>query len=226
MPKYALIVAGGSGQRMQSQIPKQFLLLRGKPILQHTLEAFHAFDSSVQLVLVLPADQIDHWKSLRQTHSCQVPHAIMEGGQSRFQSVRQGLALVPPEAVVAIHDGVRPFVDKRMLEEGFKMAIEKGSAIATMPLKESLRQLKYEKSQAVNRSEFCMVQTPQVFQARRIKQAYRQAEDSQFTDCASVAEAAGQVISLYTGSYRNIKITTPEDLLWAESLLKNKELRL
>lgn len=224
--RYALIVAGGSGQRMQSQTPKQFLLLGNKPILQHTLEAFHAFDPNIHLILVLPADQIAHWKALRQAHQCQCPHAIIEGGQSRFQSVKQGLLLVPPEAVVAIHDGVRPFIDGNTLKEGYDLATEKGSAIATVPLKESLRKLTTESSQAVDRSEFCLVQTPQVFQAKQIKQAYRQAENPRFTDCASVAEAAGQTVSLYSGSYQNIKITTPEDLLWAESFLKSKELRL
>lgn len=223
--RYALIVAGGSGQRMQSQTPKQFLLLGNKPVIQHTLEAFHAFDSTIQLVLVLPAEQVELWKRLRQEYNCQVPHAIMEGGQSRFQSVKKGLFLVPPEAVVAIHDGVRPFINAQMLKEGYALATEKGNAIATVPLKESLRQLKSENSQAVDRSEFCLVQTPQVFQAQNIKQAYRQTESSRFTDCASVAEAAGQTVNLYPGSYQNIKITTPDDLLWAESLLKNKELR-
>lgn len=226
MPKYALIVAGGSGQRMQSQTPKQFLLLGNKPILQHTLEAFHAFDPTIHLILVLPAEQIAHWKELRQAHQCLCPHAIIEGGQSRFQSVKQGLFLVPPEAVVAIHDGVRPFIDGNTLKEGYDLATEKGSAIATVPLKESLRKLTVESSQAVDRSEFCLVQTPQVFQAKQIKQAYRQVENPRFTDCASVAEAAGQAVSLYSGTYQNIKITTPEDLLWAESFLKSKELRL
>lgn len=219
--RYALIVAGGSGQRMQKQVPKQFLLLGNKPILQHTLEAVHSFSPAIQIILVLPAAQISHWKILRQTHHCQVPHALVEGGESRFQSVKQGLALVPPEALVAIHDGVRPFIDSRILEEGYRLATERGSAIATVPLKESLRRLgPDEKSVAVDRQHFCLVQTPQVFGARSIKQAYRQAESSHFTDCASVAEAAGQAVFLYTGSYTNLKITTPEDLLLAENLLK------
>lgn len=206
---------------MQTQIPKQFLLLGNKPILQHTLEAFHSFSPDIQIILVLPAGQISQWKTLRKTHHCQVPHAIVEGGESRFQSVAQGLALVPPETVVAIHDGVRPFVDTKILEEGYRLARERGSAIATVPLKESLRKLgSDEKSQAVDRKHFCLVQTPQIFEARNIKQAYKQVESSRFTDCASVAEAAGQSVFLYSGSYENIKITTPEDLLLAENLLK------
>lgn len=221
---YALVVAGGSGSRMQSSTPKQFLPVGGKPVLLHTLEAFHSFDPSISIVLVLPASQINHWKELRKEYNCQVPHAIVEGGETRFQSVKSGLALVPPEAVVAIHDGVRPFVSQEILQQGYATASEKGSAITTVALKESIRQLTPKGSQARDRSEFCLVQTPQTFQARLIKKAYRQAENAKFTDCASVAEADGQQVTLISGSYANVKITTPEDLLLAENYLKRKEL--
>lgn len=221
---YALVVAGGSGSRMQSQTPKQFLKIGKKPVLLHTLEAFYSFDPSIQIVLVLPQSQVAHWKELRKEFNCRVPHAIVEGGESRFQSVKNGLALVPLEAIVAIHDGVRPFINPEILQQGFATAKEKGSAVTTVPLKESIRQLVPGGSKAKDRMEYCLVQTPQTFQARLIKKAYRQPEDLRFTDCASVAEADGHTISLIPGSYENIKITTPEDLLYAENLLKRKEL--
>ncbi len=221
---YALIVAGGSGSRMQSSTPKQFLTVGGKPILFHTLEAFYNFDPSISIVLVLPEAQVKLWKELKKEHNFNIPHAIVEGGNSRFQSVKNGLALVPMEAVVAIHDGVRPFISSAILQNCFATASETGSAIVSVPLKESIRRLNEHGSQAEDRSLFRMVQTPQTFQARLIKKAYRQEELSHFTDCASVAEADGNAITLIEGSYDNIKITTPGDILFAENLLKNKEL--
>ena len=221
---YAVVVAGGSGSRMQNNTPKQFLLLGGKPVLLHTLEAFHHYNPAINIILVLPPSQTARWKELKKEHNCRVPHAVAEGGESRFRSVKNGLALVPMEAVVAIHDGVRPFVSPEMLREGFATAMETGSAIATVPLKESVRELLAEGSIAKDRSRYCLVQTPQTFQAGIIKKAYRTPESPQFTDCASVAEADGNKVSLISGSYQNIKITTPEDLLLAEMLINTKEL--
>lgn len=224
MVQYALIVAGGSGSRMQSDTPKQFITIGNKPILLHTLEAFYRYSPEIQIILVLPAEQTAYWKELRKTYNCQVPHAIVEGGNSRFQSVKNGLILVPPEAVVAIHDGVRPFVSQETIGKGFTTAVESGSAITSVLLKESIRRLTANGSQAENRSEYRLIQTPQTFQAQLIKEAYRQPEREHFTDCASVAETAGNKVSLIAGSYENIKITTPEDILLAETLLKRKEL--
>lgn len=222
---YALIVAGGSGLRMGSSTPKQFLSIGGKPILLHTLEAFFNFDPNIRIVLVLPESQKQRWKELRQEYNIQIPHAIVEGGQSRFQSVKNGLALVPMEAIVAIHDGVRPFISPDILREGYNSAAEKGSAIVSVPLKESIRRLQNGTSQAEDRSQFRLVQTPQTFQAGLIKKAYRQKELGHFTDCASVAEADGHQIILIEGNYNNIKITTPEDILFAENLLKSELLK-
>lgn len=224
MVQYALIVAGGSGSRMQSDIPKQFITIGNKPTLLHTLEAFYRYSPEIQIILVLPAEQVAHWKEARKTYHCQVPHAIVEGGNSRFQSVKNGLILVPSEAVVAIHDGVRPFINQETISLGFTTAAESGSAITSVPLKESIRRLSPDGNKAENRSEFRLIQTPQTFQAQLIKEAYRQPENEHFTDCASVAEAAGHRVTLIDGSYKNIKITTPEDLLLAETLLKSKEL--
>lgn len=224
MEQYAVIVAGGSGSRMQSTSPKQFLKIGGKPVLLHTLETFHAYNPVLQIILVLPASQKEVWKEIRKTHDCQIAHAIAEGGESRFQSVKNGLALVPLGSLVAIHDGVRPFVRQETLRQGFSTASENGSAITTVPLKDSIRRIENGDSKAEDRSQFCLVQTPQTFQSDLIKKAYRQKENHLFTDCASVAEADGNKINLVAGSYENIKITTPEDLLLAENIFKNKKL--
>ena len=221
---YALIVAGGSGSRMQNDTPKQFLQMGGSPILLRTLEVFHHFDSAIQIVLVLPPNQIKRWKELQKEYHCKVPHAIVEGGNSRFQSVKNGLALIPQEAIVAIHDGVRPFISSHILQAAYATASEKRSAIVCVPLKESIRRLTAAGNQAEDRSLFRLVQTPQAFQARLIKKAYRQPELRHFTDCASVAEADGNTLTLIEGSYDNIKITTPEDILLAENLIKRKKL--
>lgn len=209
---------------MQNNTPKQFLLIEGKPVLQYTLEAFHRYRSDIQIILVLPAAQVDYWKQLRQQYHCQVPHAIVEGGNTRFQSVKNGLFLVPSEAVVAIHDGVRPIVSQELIAQGFHTAQEKGSAISSVSLKESIRRITPIGSQAEDRSAFRLIQTPQVFRCQLIKAAYRQPENPHFTDCASVAEAAGNEVTLIEGTYENIKITTPEDLLVVKALLKQKEL--
>lgn len=224
MEQYAVIVAGGSGSRMQSTTPKQFLEIGSKAVLLHTLETFHNFNPAMQIILVLPASQKERWKEIRKTHQCQIAHAIAEGGENRFQSVRNGLALVPAGALVAIHDGVRPFVQQETLKQAFSTAAEKGSAIPAVPLKESIRRLENESSKAEDRSQFRLIQTPQIFQSDLIKKAYRQAERPLFTDCASVVEAEGHKVTLIAGSYENIKITTPEDLLIAENILKNKKL--
>ncbi|AHM62016.1 2-C-methyl-D-erythritol 4-phosphate cytidylyltransferase [Flammeovirgaceae bacterium 311] len=224
LPQYAIIVAGGSGSRMQSQLPKQYLPLLSKPILMHTLEAFRAASASLQLVLVLPQHDFDFWKVLCREHQFSLPHLLVAGGSSRFQSVQNGLAQVPQEALVAIHDGVRPLIDPLIIQEAYHMAAEKGSAVVAVPLKDSIRHVGAAgSSQSLKREEYRLMQTPQTFRAAAIKKAYQAPEQALFTDCASVAEAAGLAIYLVNGSYRNIKITTPEDLLFAEALLKQEK---
>lgn len=220
-PRYAVIVAGGSGSRMQSQLAKQYLPLLGKPVLFYTLDAFRSLTDT--LVLVLPEKDLDYWKELCTTYHYHTPHLLVAGGASRFASVRNGLAQVPDEALVAIHDGVRPLVTARMINNAFALAAEKGAAVATVPLKDSLRRIGAGgNSQSLNREDYRLVQTPQTFRAAAIKQAYQQPEQTYFTDCASVAEAAGLQISLSQGDYQNLKITTPEDLLFAEAILKQQ----
>lgn len=221
-PRYAVIVAGGSGSRMQTQLAKQYLPLLGKPILLHTLDAFLSLAD--KLVLVLPEKDLDFWKALCTTHYYHTPHEIVAGGPSRFQSVKNGLARVPDTAVVAIHDGVRPLVTAEIINSAYALAAEKGAAVAAVPLKDSLRRITTGgNSQSLNRQDYCLVQTPQTFRAAAIKQAYQQPEQTNFTDCASVAEAAGLHISLSEGAYQNLKITTPEDLLFAEAILKQQK---
>ncbi len=222
--EYALIVAGGRGTRMNSSTPKQFMLLDGLPVLMHTLHAFHKFSDQVNLVLVLPASEIEIWQSLVAKHKFQLKHTIVAGGDTRFQSVKNGLdSIASDEGVVAIHDGVRPLVDAHTIGASFSLARLHKSAIAAVRLKESIRKTDQDTTKAVDRSDYRLVQTPQTFDLAVIKEAYKIKEESSLTDDASVAERAGQKISLFEGSYSNIKITTPEDMLIAEALMKERK---
>ena len=212
--KYAIIVAGGSGSRMKSDIPKQFIEVEGLPILMHTLKRFKEADSEMELILVLPASQFDYWKMLCNKYPT-VPHQLVEGGKTRFQSSLNGLQVIDNEGLVAIHDGVRPFVSVDIINESFIVAAEKGTAIVSIPSKDSVR----VNGKSIDRSTVRIIQTPQTFQIPLIKKAFETEELSTFTDDASVAELAGFEINLIEGNYENIKITTPEDLLWAEVIL-------
>ena len=219
MKKYAIIVAGGSGSRMKSDLPKQFIEIGGLPILMHTLKKFKDADADIELILVLPESQFEFWKELCKTHSVfmkTIPHQLVAGGNSRFQSGKNGLDVIENEGLVAIHDGVRPFVSVEIIKESFKIAEEKGTAVASVASKDSVR----VNGQAIDRATVRLIQTPQTFQVSIIKKAFETEELAIFTDDASVAEHAGFTINLIEGSYENIKITTPEDLLWAEVLLR------
>jgi 2-C-methyl-D-erythritol 4-phosphate cytidylyltransferase len=216
--KYAIIVAGGSGSRMKSDIPKQFIEVGGLPILMHTLQRFKEADSAIEIILVLPASQFEYWKELCQKYKT-VPHQLVAGGKTRFQSGLNGLKVIDNEGLVAIHDGVRPFVSTEIINESFKVASEKGTAVVSVPSKDSVR----VNGQAIDRSTVRLIQTPQTFQISLIKKAFETEELSTFTDDASVVEHAGFEINLIEGNYENIKITTPEDLLWAEVLLKQTD---
>lgn len=220
LPWYAVVVAGGSGTRMGTAMPKQFLEVGGRPVLARTLERLHAAVPLRRLILVLPQDQIGTWQQLAKSCGCVVPHDITTGGPTRFASVQNGLALLEGDGIVAIHDGVRPFVSAAVVRQSFEEAAAHGSALTVVHPKESLRQVLADgRSVAAERAAFRIVQTPQTFDLSLIRAAYQQ-PDSGFTDDASVAEAAGHPIRLIAGNYENIKITTPEDLLWAESLVK------
>ncbi len=211
MKRFAVIVAGGSGTRMGADIPKQFMLLGDKPVLMHTLEKF----ASCECVLVLPDAQIPYWRGLCKAHGFTQPHTVVCGGDTRSQSVMNGLSRVPAEALVAIHDGVRPLVASTVIEESFNVAEEKGCAIPVIACVDSLR----HGNQAVNRAEYTLVQTPQTFQAHLIQEAYKKVSDAIQTDDATIFEMAGGTIHLIKGNRGNIKITLPVDLKIAEALL-------
>ena len=218
--EYAVIVAGGSGIRMNSEIPKQFIPIRGLPILMHSIRAFFDYSPDLIIVVVLPDKLHEGWRRLCEKYRFNLPITLVKGGKTRFQSVKNGLNAIGQEGLVAIHDGVRPLVDKAIIGASFQLAALHGCAITAVRLKESIRITDKDQTRTVDRSKYRIIQTPQTFQIPVIKKAYEQIENPSFTDDASVAEKAGYRISLFEGSYRNIKITTPEDLLMAEALLK------
>jgi 2-C-methyl-D-erythritol 4-phosphate cytidylyltransferase len=218
MKKYALIVAGGKGLRMGAEIPKQFLLLKGKPVLMHTIEAF-ANISDIHIVLVLPQSQMSYWQELTSEYSFSISHTLIAGGDTRFQSVRNGLSVVS-DGMVAIHDGVRPIISQELLANAYDTCEQKGNAVLAVRLKDSIREVDLLGNKNVNRNNYYLIQTPQVFHSSEIKAAYDVTEHDNFTDDASVLENAGAKIHLVEGAYSNIKITTPEDLAMAEVLMK------
>lgn len=220
---YAIIVAGGSGSRMKSQIPKQFIDLDGEPILFHTIRAFRQYSASVRIILVLPQEQLALWNELCQKHKFTTDMQIQTGGGTRFQSVKRGLELIHTEGLVAVHDGVRPLISPKTIGRAFECAGKNGSAVVATALKESIREKQGDTTVARNRSQYYLVQTPQVFQVRDLKKAYETEEKEHLTDDASVAEAAGIAIHLVEGDYENVKITTPEDVIFADAILKERK---
>jgi len=220
-PKITIIVAGGKGERMQTDIPKQFIEIQGKPILMHTIETFLRFDITMHIIVVLPLSQIDFWKELCIKHAFKVIHQIVAGGQTRFESVKNGLAAIKSPACVAVHDGVRPLVSTKTIGRCFEVAETSGNAIPVVDLVDSIRQTTDNGSISVNRMAYKLVQTPQIFDADLLKKAYKQDFSELFTDDASVVENLGTKINLVEGNRENIKITTSFDLLLAEMLLKN-----
>jgi len=218
--EYALVVAGGKGTRIDSRTPKQFLELDGLPVLMHTLQAFYRYSDKINVILVLPEDDLETWHSLCSRYKFKEQLILQNGGETRFQSVKNGLQKIEDDGLVAIHDGVRPLVSKDIIAASFRLAAIHQSAIAAMPLKESIRIVDHDTTRAVDRSKYRLIQTPQTFKVSLIKKAYETEEDLRFTDDASVAENSGHVISLFEGSYENIKITTTEDLAIADALLK------
>ncbi|MCC8155462.1 MAG: 2-C-methyl-D-erythritol 4-phosphate cytidylyltransferase [Tannerellaceae bacterium] len=223
MKKYVLIVAGGKGLRMGGELPKQFIPFQGKPVLMHTIEAFYQWDSTVEIILVLPVSHQSYWNMLCEELPFSIPHRIANGGETRFHSVRNGLEYVTEPGLVAVHDGVRPFVNSQVIKDCFKEASVKGAAIPVIPIIDSIRKKEKGRSFPVDRDKYCCVQTPQVFTTAILKEAYLQSYSSAFTDDASVVEAMGEEIFLTKGNRENIKITTPFDLLIAEAWFAGKE---
>ena len=220
MEKYVLIVAAGKGLRMKSELPKQFIEINNKPVLMHTFDAFSSIGNVNHFILVLAAEHIAYWKELCEKHRFKIEHTVIEGGPKRYHSVKRGLSLVPANSLVAIHDAVRPFVSKNIINNGFDIAARKGNAIPSVAINESIRKISGSLSKSVNREEFKIVQTPQFFQSVLIKKAYEQAFNETFTDDANILESWGKQIYLIEGDIKNIKITHPEDLAYAESLIK------
>lgn len=222
--KYAtVIVAGGSGKRMGGDIPKQFMPLAGKPVLMHTVGLFHAFNSGMFIVVVLPKEHLATWHSLCEQHAFSIPHVVVSGGSERFHSVSNALSVLPEGIdIVAVHDGVRPFASPDTIARAFTAAEKYGAAIPVVPITDSLRYIEAGgESHAVNRSDFRAVQTPQCFRTDLLKKAYGTGFSPFFTDDASVVEASGNKIVLTEGNSENIKITTPVDLAIAEIIVRD-----
>ena len=226
MNRYVIIVAGGKGLRMGSDLPKQFIPVGGKPILMHTVEKFAQWDPRVRLLLVLPAEHQDYWRMLCREIGCRAEHRIVTGGETRFHSVRNALDVVKQDTdlgdddLIAVHDGVRPFVSEQVITDCFHVAAESGAVVAALPMVDSLREVQPDgTSQALDRSRYFAVHTPQVFRSRLLLRAYEAPYSSLFTDDASVVEALGKHIALVLSNRENIKITTPLDLAIARELL-------
>lgn len=221
MNKFVIVVAGGKGLRMGGEIPKQFLPISGKPILMRTIDRFFEYDSHIQIVLVLPQDHFDYWKKLCEEYKFKTPHLLVVGGATRYHSVKNGLLSIAcsENDLVAVHDGVRPFVSVETIAETFEKASQLGAVIPVVDSVDSLREVIGSKSQARDRSAYKLVQTPQTFTYKVLRQAYNLDYRDTFTDDASVVEAAGFDVSLVKGNRENIKITTTYDLKIASVLV-------
>lgn len=229
---YVIIVAGGKGLRMGSDIPKQFLPIGGRPVLMRTIDRFREYSEELQIILVLPKAQQDYWHQLCKEYAFPLPstgevgkgfYLLADGGETRYHSVQNGLALIPDnaEGVVGVHDGVRPFPSVEVIRNCYETAREKKAVIPVIPVVETVRHLKGETSETVPRGDYRLVQTPQTFDIQLLKSANRQPYNDNFTDDASVVEAFGFDITLVEGNRENIKITTPYDLKIAEVLIEN-----
>lgn len=223
MKYFAVIVAGGSGTRMQTELPKQFLLLNGKPVIMHTISAFLASPQKPEILVVLNEQHVGLWEILCEQYSFNIKHRLVNGGNTRFDSVKAALDLIEEESVIAIHDAVRPLIDPEIIMASYQLALEKGNAVVAVPSKDSVRlQTQNGVSKSLKRNDVFMVQTPQTFQSKIIKAAYQQPYDEHFTDDASVAEHSGEQINLLHGDQDNFKITFPTDLRVAEMILNEK----
>ncbi len=214
-----IIVAGGSGTRMKSDVPKQFIELNNKPILLHTLQKFTDAFSDIKIVLVIASDYKQAWEKICNKYQFNYPVQLAEGGETRFHSVKNGLAAVPENCIVGVHDAARPLVSIKTIVDAYKLAEEKGNASPCISLNESIREVKEGANKSVDRNNYFIIQTPQCFQSSLLKKAFLQSYNPSFTDDASVLEAIGEKINLIEGNRENIKITTPQDLLIAKALM-------
>jgi 2-C-methyl-D-erythritol 4-phosphate cytidylyltransferase len=221
MDQFVIIVAGGKGIRMGAGIPKQFLLLAGKPMLMYTINSFHRWNPNVKIILVLPESEIIQWSNLKRQYNFDVPHDVIPGGETRFHSVKNGLqTILSEDGIVAVHDGVRPLISIELIERIFLEAEKKGNAIPAIAVRDSIRIVENNINKSVDREQFKAIQTPQAFKLKILRKAYLQGFHQKFTDDASVVEALGEKINLTEGEIQNLKITLPEDILFAEAILK------
>ncbi len=219
MKRYSIIVAGGNGQRMNTELPKQFLLLNFKPVIMHSIKKF--FDCDAEIIVVLPQQHLNFWEELKLKYNFKIPHKVIAGGTTRCESVFNGLQLVEDyNSIVAVHDAVRPLISETIIIKLFAVAEEKGNAIPAIEMRDSIRKISGSQNKQVNRDDFCIVQTPQVFKTEILKGAFEKTGNRNFTDEASLVESSGVKINIEKGEQRNIKITFPEDLILAEALLR------
>ncbi len=218
--KYAVVVAGGRGLRMGAAVPKQFLPLLGKPLLCYAIQAFAATIRGINIILVLPPDQLNSAKTVLKSYLSNIDVTTVAGGDTRYESVQNGLSKVNNDGVVFVHDGVRPLLSTDLIQRCYHQAMEKGSAIPVVPVMESIRIIEHNTSRSVNREQLRIIQTPQTFLTKIILPAFQQEFQPSFTDEANVVESYGTPVHLIDGSMENIKVTTPEDMLIAETLLK------
>ncbi len=223
MERHLLIAAGGKGERMQSSQQKQFMELGGKPLLLHALNAFFQYDPNIHFTVILPGIHHNIWKDICQEYNCQIRHQLIEGGPTRFHSVKNGLKSVPNNAVVAIHDAARPLVSQNLIDRLFNFAQKFGNAIPVTEVCDSLRMVDHAMNRSLPRQQVRLVQTPQCFLSSSIKKAYNTSYKNTFTDDASVLEANGERLYLVDGERENIKITTSTDLVVAESIFQYRK---
>lgn len=204
---------------MLSEVPKQFMLLRGRPVLMHTIEAFEKSDYNPEIIVVLNVDFHQYWENLCVLHNFSIPHKLIKGGTQRFDSVKNGIKAIKTKAIVAIHDAVRPLLSKQLIDRSFQEAERSGNAVAAIKSRDSVRQYNGTHTIPLDREEIYLIQTPQTFSSEILKKAYKQEYRNEFTDDASVAERSGIKINLIDGESRNFKITFPEDIRLAEIYL-------
>lgn len=221
MKKYAVIVAGGSGQRMGAEIPKQFLLLKGKPLLQYTIQSFLLAYHDINIILVLPAAHIAKGEEIIKNMNAEERVQITAGGETRFQSVKNGLVYVTHPSVVFVHDGVRCMVSQKLIQNCFEQAMLKGSAIPAVAATDSIRIDEGSAHRTIDRNKVRIIQTPQTFRSETLAEAFQQEYNESFTDEATVVEASGKGVFLIEGEYNNLKVTRPIDLCIAEKLLED-----
>jgi 2-C-methyl-D-erythritol 4-phosphate cytidylyltransferase len=219
--EYIIIVAGGKGLRMQSNLPKQFMVIHDKPILVHTMERFRAYNPEIQIVLAMNPEYIGYWEDLTRTFGIDIPHSIIPGGAERFHSVKNGLeSIETSHAIVGVHDAVRPLVSIETIGICYHVAREQGNAVPVIQPSDTLRVVSEGGSATVDRNVYRIVQTPQCFEINALRKAYEQEYRPSFTDDASVVESTGEHIHLVQGNRENIKITDQEDVRMATFLLK------